>query len=51
MEKKNVIEPLKIKEQVIKAAIEVTNMILRIDDTIASGKAAPPPGPPGGMDY
>ena len=52
MEKKNVIEPLKIKEQVIKAAIEVTNMILRIDDTIASGKAAAPPGgPPGGMDY
>ena len=51
MEKRNVIEPLKIKEQVIKAAVEVTNMILRIDDTISSGKAAPPPGPPGGMDY
>ena len=52
MSKRNVFEPLKVKEQIIKSAIEVTNMILRIDDTIASGKSGPPPGgPPGGMDY
>ena len=31
-----VIEPLKIKTQAIKSASEVTNMILRIDDVIAS---------------
>ena len=52
MSKRNVFEPLKVKEQVIKSAIEVTNMILRIDDTISSAKtSAPPGGPPGGMDY
>ena len=47
MSKKNVFEPLKVKEQSLKSALEVTNMILRIDDSIASGKSAPP-GPPGG---
>ena len=52
MSKRNVYEPLKVKEQVIKAAIEVTNMILRIDDTISSAKGGGAPGgPPGGMDY
>ena len=52
MSKRNVFEPLKVKEQVIKSAIEVTNMILRIDDTISSAKTAGAPGgPPGGMDY
>jgi thermosome len=53
MSKRNVFEPLKVKEQVIKSAIEVTNMILRIDDTISSAKTAggAPGGPPGGMDY
>ena len=45
---KNVYDPLKVKEQVIKAAVEVTNMLLRIDDMIASGKTKAPPGPPGG---
>ena len=53
MSKRNVFEPLKVKEQVIKSAIEVTNMILRIDDTISSAKTAggAPGGPPGGMYY
>ena len=52
MSKKNIYEPLKVKEQAINAAVDVSNMILRIDDTISSGKAAPS-GPPGGMgeDY
>lgn len=45
---KNVIEPLKVKEQVIKAAVEASCMLLRIDDMIASGKSKPPPSPPGG---
>ena len=48
MSKKNIFEPLKVKEQSLKSALEVTNMILRIDDSIASGKSAAPPGPPGG---
>ncbi len=48
MTKKNVYEPLKVKEQTIKSAVDVTNMLLRIDDTIAAGKSAPPPPPAGG---
>jgi thermosome len=46
----NIIEPLRCKTQAVKAAAEVANMILRIDDVIAS-KAAPPmpPGGGGGM--
>ena len=47
MIKVNVIEPLRVKTQAIKSAFEVANMILRIDDVIASRKA--PPGPPGGQ--
>lgn len=43
----NVIEPLRCKTQAVKAAAEVANMILRIDDVIASKSA--PPMPPGGM--
>ena len=35
-----VIEPLKIKTQAVKSAAEVSEMILRIDDVIASGKQA-----------
>jgi thermosome len=42
----NVIEPLRCKTQAVKAAAEVANMILRIDDVIASKSA--PPMPPGG---
>jgi len=53
MEKLDVIEPIKVKEQIIKSATETANMILRIDNVIAvsrSGPSAPPEGmPPGGM--
>jgi len=46
---KNVIEPVKLKSQVIKSASEVAEMILRIDDVISAGKKHAPPMPPGGM--
>jgi chaperonin GroEL (HSP60 family) len=47
---KGIIEPLEIKIQAIKSASEVSMMILRIDDVIASGKGtAGPQMPPGGM--
>jgi archaeal chaperonin len=54
----DIVEPLSVKEQIIKSATEVASMILRIDDVIASSKSAgggmPPGGmggmPPGGMD-
>jgi archaeal chaperonin len=47
----NIIEPLKIKTQAVSSASEVAQMILRIDDVIASGKGPEPQGgmPPGGM--
>jgi thermosome len=49
-----VIEPLRVKQQVIKSATEAANMILKIDDLIAvksTGKTPPMPSgmPPGGM--
>jgi thermosome len=47
MAAKDVYEPLKVKEQVISAATEVSSMILRIDDVIAASKpkeGAPRPG-------
>src|SRR5487761_1099263 len=50
--KKDIIEPVAVKEQVIKSATECTCMILRIDDVIAGSKSSMPPqgrGPPGGM--
>jgi chaperonin GroEL (HSP60 family) len=37
MARAGVIEPLKIKTQAIKSAVEVATMILRIDDIIAAG--------------
>jgi thermosome len=43
----NVLEPLRVKSQVIKSATEAASMILRIDDVVAS-KGTKPPGPPGG---
>jgi len=57
MLEEGVIEPLRVKTQAISAASEVANMILRIDDIIASkggGEGGMPPGgmggmPPGGM--
>jgi thermosome len=49
MSKLDVVEPLIVKEQIIKSATEVASMILRIDDVIASSKSGGPAGPPGGM--
>jgi len=49
----NVVEPLRVKIQVVKSATEAASMILRIDDVVASkgtkGPPGPPPGGPGGM--
>ncbi|MDA4117626.1 MAG: thermosome subunit beta [Thaumarchaeota archaeon] len=55
MLEKGVIEPVGVKEQIIKSATECTCMILRIDDVIASSKKGPSmppsgPGGPGGME-
>jgi thermosome len=49
--KSHVFEPAKIKQQAISSASEVAEMILRIDDIIASSGKKPqmPPGGPGGM--
>ena len=45
-----VVEPLRVKQQVVKSATEAANMILKIDDLIASkGGGKGPPRPPGGM--
>ncbi|HEY6884641.1 MAG TPA: thermosome subunit beta [Nitrososphaeraceae archaeon] len=55
MFKQNVLEPVVVKEQIIKSATEAASMLLRIDDVIASSKSktpSPPGGggmPPGGM--
>jgi len=49
----NVIEPLRVKLQVVKSATEAASMILRIDDVVASkgtkGEMPRGPGGPGGM--
>jgi len=46
----DIVEPLAVKEQIIKSATEVACMIIRIDDVIAvsggSGAGGPPPGMP-----
>ncbi len=56
MTESKVVEPLRVKGQAIEAATEVANMILRIDDVIASkgggdeeGGGPPGGGAPGGM--
>ena len=46
MFKLNILEPVVIKEQIIKSATEAACMLLRIDDVIASSKSKG--GPPGG---
>jgi archaeal chaperonin len=61
MLKAGVVEPLRVKSQAISSAAEAAVMILRIDDIIASSKAAAPEGggmppgmggmPPGMGDY
>ena len=48
MFKQDVLEPLVVKEQIIKSATEAASMLLRIDDVIAGSKSKMPPGPPGG---
>ncbi len=49
MSKLDVVEPLAVKEQIIKSATEAASMILRIDDVIASSKSGGAPAmPPGG---
>ena len=48
MFKQNVLEPLVVKEQIIKSATEAASMLLRVDDVIAGSKSKMPPGPPGG---
>jgi thermosome len=50
MQKKGVIDPLSVKEQAVKSAVESASMILRIDDVISGGKTEAPPagGMPGG---
>ncbi|HKZ61286.1 MAG TPA: thermosome subunit beta [Nitrososphaera sp.] len=49
MLKLDIVEPLAVKEQIIKSATEAACMILRIDDVIASSKSGGPSAPPGGM--
>jgi chaperonin GroEL (HSP60 family) len=49
MFKLDIVDPLAVKEQVIKSATEAACMLLRIDDVIASSKSSGPSGPPGGM--
>jgi chaperonin GroEL (HSP60 family) len=48
MFEKQVLEPLAVKEQVIKSATGAATMILRIDDVIAAGKMKGPSPPRGG---
>jgi thermosome len=52
MVKLHVIEPARVKRQALSSAAEVANMVLRIDDIIASKKSSPaPPGGGGGHDH
>src|SRR5213594_1215322 len=50
MRKLNVLEPVRVKQQVVKSASEAASMILRIDDVIAS-KSVEKGGPGGGKDF
>jgi thermosome len=45
---KEIIEPVSVKEQIIKSATEAASMILRIDDVVSAGKTKPPTPPGGG---
>jgi len=51
MLEQGVVEPLVVKLQAVKSAVEVASMILRIDDVVAakSPSGGGPGGPPGGM--
>jgi len=48
-EKLRIMEPVKVKEQIIKSATETANMILRIDNVVASSRSSMPPPQGGGM--
>jgi chaperonin GroEL (HSP60 family) len=41
MRKINIIEPLAVKEQIIKSATEATAMMLRIDDILSASRGGP----------
>ncbi|HYA84160.1 MAG TPA: thermosome subunit beta [Candidatus Bathyarchaeia archaeon] len=45
MFKEDVLEPVVVKEQIIKSATEAASMLLRIDDVIAASKSKMPAGP------
>lgn len=48
MLKMNIVEPLRVKKQVINSAVEAVNMLLRVDDVFSSkGSGAGGQGPPG----
>jgi len=49
MQKRGVIEALKIKVQAMKSASEAAELILRIDDIISASGSGEPAMPPGGM--
>src|SRR6266566_2043731 len=52
MWKLNIVEPLRVKKQVVRSAVEAVTMLLRVDDVIASKGGGGGPGaggPPGGM--
>jgi archaeal chaperonin len=49
MWKRGVVEPLKIKTKAIESASEAAELILRIDDVIATKKSGGGGAPPGGM--
>ncbi len=52
MWKLHVIEPARVKRQALSSAAEVANMVLRIDDIIASRRSGPAaPGGAGGHDH
>lgn len=49
MQKRGVVEALKIKIQAMKSASEAAELVLRIDDIISAGGGSEPAMPPGGM--
>jgi archaeal chaperonin len=51
MWKLHVVEPSRVKRQALSSAVEVANMVLRIDDIIASKKSSPTPSAGGGHDH
>ena len=56
MSENNIWEPIAVKNQIIKTAIEASCLLLRIDDVVSGVKKSQPQGgqqggmPPGGME-